>query len=106
MAESIASVTPIKPGEIVERTLKNNYTDSTGAKATVPKGFTVSGVASEQTISGGLVIYDIPDSDISDTSKVNWNTDAGKEAIRQNYNQWVWIPVPNPSDMYQEVTGT
>ena len=45
----------------------------------------------EQTIANGLVIYDIPESEISD---VDWNTAATK------YNQFVWIPVAS-ADAYQ-----
>lgn len=81
----------VKPGEKVESTSKNNYTDTNGDKATVPAGFTVSGIASEQKISEGLVIYDIPDG-----VTPNWTEDIdGIEGpdIKTKYNQFVWIPV-------------
>ena len=51
----------VKPGIVVSKTKKNNYKDSENNTATVPQGFTVSGIEEEQTISTGLVIYDIPE---------------------------------------------
>ena len=60
-------------------------TNSNYKGATIPKGFTVSGIKSEQTIEGGLVIYDIPEGITPDWS----NPDSVKTA----YNQFVWIPV-------------
>ena len=80
----------VEPGVIVSKTEKDNYSDGTD-KATVPQGFTVSGLPEEQTIANGLVIYDIPESEISN---VDWNTAATK------YNQFVWIPVEN-AETYQ-----
>ena len=81
----------VTPGEQVEKTKKNNYVDINGDKATVPQGFTVSGIPGEQTIANGLVIYDIPESEISN---VDWNTAS------TNYNQFVWIPVAS-EEVYQ-----
>ena len=80
----------VKPGIVVSKTEKNNYSDGTNT-ATVPQGFTVSGKEDEQKIANGLVIYDIPESEISN---IDWNTAAAK------YNQFVWIPVTN-SNVYQ-----
>ena len=80
----------VEPGVIVNKTEKDNYSDGTD-KATVPQGFTVSGLPEEQTIANGLVIYDIPESEISN---VDWNTAATK------YNQFVWIPVED-AETYQ-----
>ena len=76
---------------INEKTIKDNYTDINGDKATVPQGFTASGIPGEQTIANGLVIYDIPESEISN---VDWNTASTK------YNQFVWIPVAS-EESYQ-----
>ena len=78
------------PGEIATKTEKDNYSDGTDT-ATVPQGFTVSGKEDEQTIANGLVIYDIPESEISN---VDWNTASTK------YNQFVWIPVAS-EESYQ-----
>ena len=53
--------------------------------AVIPAGFTVSGIKSETTIDGGLVIYDIPENELEN---VKWD---GTEKTK--YNQFVWIPV-------------
>ena len=84
----------VQPGTVVTKTEKNNYSDGTNT-ATVPKGFTVSGIESEQTIANGLVIYDIPESEIS---SVDWSTAATK------YNQFVWIPVARESEYQRDFT--
>ena len=60
------------------------YTDGTKT-AWIPAGFTVSGIKSETTIDGGLVIYDIPENELEN---VKWD---GTEKTK--YNQFVWIPV-------------
>ena len=60
-------------------------TNSNYKGATIPKGFSVSGIKSEQTIEGGLVIYDIP----KDTT-VDW---TNPDSVKTKYNQFVWIPV-------------
>ena len=78
----------VKPGTVVSKTEKNNYSDGTNT-ATVPQGFTVSGLPEEQIIANGLVIYDIPESEISN---VDWSTAATK------YNQFVWIPVASAQE--------
>ena len=80
----------VKPGKIATKTEKDNYSDGTDS-ATVPQGFTVSGKEDEQKIANGLVIYDIPESEISN---VDWNTASTK------YNQFVWIPVAS-EETYQ-----
>lgn len=85
------------PGKFVEVTKKENYNDGQN-KATVPAGFTVSGIESEQKIANGLVIYDIPKEELS---TVNWNEDKdldGNPDVRNKYNQFVWIPVKNENE--------
>ncbi len=98
-------ITGVTPGTIVGKTEKNNYSDGTDT-ATVPQGFTVSGIPGEQKIANGLVIYDIPESEITN---VDWNTASTK------YNQFVWIPVESEESYqrdfsypsyYDSVTGT
>ena len=89
-----APSTGVTPGTIVSKTEKNNYSDGTD-KATVPQGFTVSGIPGEQTIANGLVIYDIPESEISN---VDWNTASTK------YNQFVWIPVSSEEEYQRNFT--
>ena len=87
------------PGKRVTETKKNNYIDSNGDKATIPEGFTVSKIAEEQKIAEGLVIYDIPESEIEN---VDWKTKNkdGAYNIQTLYNQFVWIPVEN-AEKYQ-----
>ena len=67
------------------RVTENTKYVSNGKTAWIPKGFTVSGIKSEQSIDNGLVIYDIPEGITPDWS----NPDSVKTA----YNQFVWIPV-------------
>ena len=75
----------LKSGEYATNT--DMYYDGTSL-AVIPAGFTVSGMASENKISSGLVIYK------GDLSKANWQTgkDASKNDIKRTYNQYVWIP--------------
>ena len=56
-----------------------------GKTAWIPKGFTVSGIKSEQSIDNGLVIYDIPEG-----TTVDW---SNPDSVKTAYNQFVWIPV-------------
>ena len=58
---------------------------SNNKTAVIPAGFTVSGIESEQSIDGGLVIYDIPEG-----TTVNW---TNPDSVKTQYNQFVWIPV-------------
>ena len=53
--------------------------------AIIPAGFTVSGIDSERTIDGGLVIYLIQEEELKD---VKWD---GTEKTK--YDQFVWIPI-------------
>lgn len=60
-----------------ETNLENQtYTDKNGDVATIPAGFAVSQVEGENIIKDGLVIIDT------------------------NENEFVWIPVENPNEMY------
>ena len=60
-------------------------TNSNYKGVTIPKGFTVSGISTEQSVDGGLVIYDIPEG-----RTVNW---TNPDSVKTKYNQFVWIPV-------------
>ena len=53
--------------------------------AIIPADFTVSGIDTERTIDGGLVIYLIPEEELKD---VKWD---GTEKTK--YDQFVWIPI-------------
>ena len=77
---------------INEKTIKDNYTDINGDKATIPTGFIVSKIEEEQTIANGLVIYDIPEIEIQNVDWTTKNAD-GTYNVQTLYNQFVWIPV-------------
>ena len=64
-----------------ERTIKDNYTDINGDKATIPEGFTVD--ENENVISKGLVVHG-PD-----------------KANGDNGSEFVWVPVPDINNMAQ-----
>ena len=68
----------IKAGE--RATANSNYNG-----AVIPKGFTVSGISTEQKVDNGLVIYDIPEGTTPDWSN--------PDSVKTKYNQFVWIPV-------------
>ena len=68
----------IKAGE--RATANSNYNG-----AVIPKGFTVSGISTEQKVDNGLVIYDIPEGITPD-----W---TNPDSVKTKYNQFVWIPV-------------
>ena len=86
----------VQPGEIVEATEKDNYSDGENT-ATIPAGFVVSKIPEEQKVSTGLVIYDIPEDELAD---VNWTTKNpdGAYQVQTLYNQFVWIPVGNDAE--------
>ena len=67
------------------RVTENTKYVSNGKTAWIPKGFTVSGIKSEQSIDNGLVIYDIPEGITPDWTNPN--------SLKTAYNQFVWIPV-------------
>ena len=67
------------------RVTENTKYVSNGKTAWIPKGFTVSGIKSEQSIDKGLVIYDIPEGTTPDWSN--------PDSVKTKYNQFVWIPV-------------
>ena len=67
------------------RVTENTKYVSNGKSAWIPKGFTVSGIKSEQSIDNGLVIYDIPEGITPD-----W---TNPDSVKTKYNQFVWIPV-------------
>ena len=67
------------------RVTENTKYVSNGKTAWIPRGFTVSGIKSEQSIDNGLVIYDIPEGITPDWTK--------PDTVKTAYNQFVWIPV-------------
>ena len=75
-----------------------------GKTAVIPAGFTVSGIKSERTIDGGLVIYDIPKADLEAAGEEFWTAKEKVDdenssdyyTVQKNYNQFVWVPVETP----------
>ena len=61
-----------------------------GVTVPVPKGYVASSVASENTVKDGFVIYE-------GTDTVN---DGNKDTAQTIRNQFVWVPVENPREMY------
>ena len=56
----------------------------------VPKGYTASSVTTENKVSEGFVIYE-GEEEVTDTNA---------PTARTTRNQFVWVPVANPSEMY------
>ena len=67
------------------------YTDEAGMIVPVPKGYVVSGKDDEHTVNTGLVIYE---GDVPVTNDNAWEESKTR-------NQWVWVPVPEPSRIYE-----
>ena len=90
----------VQPGEIVEATEKDNYSDGENT-ATIPAGFVVSKIPEEQKVSTGLVIYDIPEDELADVDWTTKNPDGESYKVQTLYNQFVWIPVENDAEFIQ-----
>ena len=65
-------------------------TDTTPITVPVPKGYTASKVTGETTVEDGFVIYE-GEEEVNDTNK---------DTAQTTRNQFVWVPVENPSEMY------
>ena len=65
-------------------------TDTTPIAVPVPKGYTASKVTGETTVEDGFVIYE-GEEEVNDTNK---------DTAQTTRNQFVWVPVENPSEMY------
>ena len=62
----------------------------------VPKGYTASSVSTEDKVSEGFVIYE----NTNGEDKKEEVNDSNKDTARTTRNQFVWVPVANPSEMY------
>ena len=62
----------------------------------VPKGYTASSVSTENKVSEGFVIYE----NTNGEDKKEEVNDNNKDTARTTRNQFVWVPVANPSEMY------
>ena len=65
-------------------------TDATPITVPVPKGYIASKVTGETTVEDGFVIYE-GEEEVNDTNK---------DTAQTTRNQFVWVPVANPSEMY------
>ena len=72
----------------------NNDEDGMEMPVPVPIGYTASSVEGENTIDGGFVIYEGIDPVTGSSS------DEGVKEAQKTRNQWVWIPVYDPSEIY------
>ena len=82
----------VDKGDRVPTGKKGIYTQ--GKKtAVIPGGFTVSGVPSESTIDGGLVIYLINDKTEEQINAIDWTDEETVDELQRTYDQFVWIPV-------------
>ena len=61
--------------------------------APIPVGYTVSQITGENTIDGGLVIYQ------TETPVTGTKNSAEHISAMETYNQYVWIPVDNINNM-------
>ena len=71
--------------------------DASGDKVPVPNGFVGSKVAGENEIDSGYVIYALNEGETEDTVEIN---DINKQEAQKTRNQYVWVPVPDPSKFY------
>ena len=70
--------------------------DTTGVAVPVPIGFTVSSVTGEHTVNDGFVVYE-GEGEVNDRNY--W--EESKER-----NQFVWVPVADPSRLYTQDSST
>ena len=74
----------------------NAVADTEGVYVPVPKGFVASGATGEHTVNTGFVIYE-GDEPVDDSNA--WNESCTR-------NQFVWVPVPDPTRVYEEIGTT
>ena len=77
-------------GESDDKVNAVQSTDTTPVTVPVPKGYTASKVTGETTVDDGFVIYE-GEEEVNDTNK---------DTAQTTRNQFVWVPVANPSEMY------
>ena len=73
-----------------DKTKVNPEESADGVTVPVPKGYTASSVASENTVRDGFVIYEGEEA----------VTDTNVATAQTTRNQFVWVPVENVHDMY------
>ena len=74
--------------------LSGTYTNNVSMRtAPIPVGYTASQISGENTIDGGLVIYQ------TTTPVTGTANSASHISAMETYNQYVWIPVDDINDM-------
>ena len=63
----------------------------------VPKGYTASEATGENTVENGFVIYENTNGEDKDEPVTD---ESDIKTAQETRNQFVWVPVENPSDMY------
>ena len=79
-----------KAVELVDNESMKVWTDASGDKVPVPRGYVGSQATGENEINTGYVIYEGEDP----------VTDANVAEAQKTRNQYVWVPVPDASKMY------
>ena len=79
-----------KAVELVDNESMKVWTDASGDKVPVPRGYVGSQATGENEINTGYVIYEGEDP----------VTDANVAEAQKTRNQYVWVPVPDVSKMY------
>ena len=89
-SENIAQETKIRNINLQDNEYMHVENDASGDKVPVPNGYVGSKATGENEIDTGYVIYE-------GTDEVN---DSNVADAQKNRNQYVWIPVPDPSKFY------
>ena len=98
-AEVVEDQTESKASEIVLEDNKYMHVeiDESGDQVPVPNGFVGSKVTGENEIDSGYVIYALNEGETEKTVEIN---DKNKDEAQKTRNQYVWVPVPDPSKFY------
>ena len=88
--------TPEDPTKNWDSNKVDKVTSEDNIVVPVPKGYTASSVSTENKVSEGFVIYENTNGE-DKREEVN---DSNKDIARTTRNQFVWVPVANPSEMY------
>ena len=99
MAED-SEITPPDPGPTLPEGWDGDKVtaeeSSDGVTVPVPKGYTASDATGERSVNDGFVIYE-------GTEEVN---DGNVDTAKTTRNQFVWIPVPDISQIANQTSGT
>ena len=110
-------VKEIKAPSVRVRDKNVEYTDHDGSKVTIPAGYALSGVASEQLVESGLIIYKnlqatrqrlivtakvngverVTEYVLSNDGEVDWTNAEEVASVKTTYERYLWI---------KDLTGT